>query len=324
MKRSMKKAALIAATGALLVGTAFTARAELKENGQWCVEDQNGSQGYWFKLTEDGKVFLDNTWYYIKDSDGVIRCYHFGQNGWLDRSTVIDGSEVNDQGQYVENGVVKTYGENEVQYAAHTDLSAAKAVETQAAATTAASTAAPTATTQAKATTTGKKAKAYKSSGKGDNPASATFTQAYENSSIAGSTVTNNWANFTMNLGGPVPKSDDSGSGTDFYIDTEDTAGLSVSYMSIEPYGSLDAFVNNYLASARGLRGGSRSGDVQLGAYSFKQLTRAHSTPENTTYYDYAYIRQVEGTNYAQVILVEQNGFSENYLGALNTIARVR
>jgi len=317
MKKSMKRAALIAATGALLVGTAFTARAELKENGQWCVEDQ----GFWFKLTEDGSKFLDSTWYYIKDSDGVIRCYHFGQNGWLDRNTVIDGSEVNDQGQYVENGVVRTYGENEVPYAAHTDLSAAKAVETQAQASAAAPGAAASTGT---ATATGKKGKSYKSSGKGDNPANASFTQAYENSTIAGGTVANNWANFTMTFSNVVPKTDDSGSGTDFYVDPEDSASLSVAYYSLDAYGSLDAFVNNYLASARGLRGGSRGGDVQLGAYSFKQLSRAHSTPENETYYDYAYIRQVEGTNYAQVILVEQNGFAENYRAALNTIARVR
>ncbi len=316
MKKSLKKAALIAAAGAMLIGSALPAQAASLYDGQWCVEDN----GYWFKLNEKGDTFLANTWYWIKDSDGVIKCYYFDQKGWLATNQTIGEYTVNDQGQWVVDGVIQTRTEAEGDYATHTDLSAKAAAEA------AATTVTPAATT-ATAASTKKGSKYYKSSGAGDNPANATFTQAYENSSIAGSTVTNNWANFRMTFSGATPISETSGSGTDFYIDEDGISNIYVSYFPLDKYSagntSLDSFVNSYLGDARGFKGASRAGDVTLGAYNFVQLTKTMTTPDST-YTDHTYIRQVEGTNYAMVISVEQNGNSENFLSALNTMQRVR
>ncbi|MDO4962279.1 MAG: hypothetical protein Q4E57_10605 [Eubacteriales bacterium] len=327
MRKSFRKAALIAATGAMLAGTAISAQAASLYNGQWCVENN----GYWFKLTEDGSVFLANTWYWIKDSDGAIRCYYFDQNGWLATNQTISGNTVNEQGQWVVNGVVQTKTEAETDYATHSDLSTAKpaaaaATTTTTTTTTAAASGAAPATAQASGTAKTSTKKAYKSSGAGDNPANGTFTQAYESSRISGSTVSNNWANFTMTFSVSGVKSDDSGSGTDFYIDNEDAAGLYVSYFPLDKYTagntSLDSFVSSYLNDARGYKGGSNAGTTSLGAYTFRQLTKTQATPEGN-YTDHCYIRQVDGTNYAMVISVEQNGTSENYLSSLNTMAKL-
>ncbi len=312
MKKSLKKAALIAAAGAMLIGSALPAQAASLYDGQWCVEDN----GYWFKLNPEGSVFLANTWYWIKDSDGVIRCYYFDQNGWLVTNQTVGEYTLNDQGQWVVDGVVQTKSDAETDFATHTVLEAKT--------TTTAAAAAPTAT----ATTTGKKSgKYYKSSGAGDNPANATFTQAYENSSIAGGTVTNNWANFTMTFSGVNPISENSGSGTDFYVDEDGVSNIYVSYFPIDKYAAgntdLNSFVNGYLGDARGFRGGSRAGDTTFGPYSFVTLTKNMTTPDST-YTDHTYIRQVEGTNYAMVISVEQNGNSEDFVSSLNTMAKVR
>lgn len=319
MKKSLKRAALIAATGAMLVGTAFSAHAASLYNGQWCQES-NG--GWWYKLNADGSTFLANTWYWIKDQDGVTRCYYFDHDGWLQTGKSIDGNTVDANGRWVVNGKVQEADASK-DYATSIDF--AKLTASNESKTAASSN--KTSTSSKTTTATAAKKKVYKSSGAGDNPSKGTFTQAYQNSTISGSTVTNSWANFKMTIQGAVPKTDNTGSGTDFYIDSDDKSNLIVSYYPLDKYSagntSLDAFVNSYLADARGYKGGTKANDITLGAYSFKQLTKAVNTPEGTSY-DHAYIKQVDGTNYAMVITVEKNGNSQDYLSSLNTIAKVK
>ncbi len=320
MRKSVKRAALIAATGAMLAGTAFSANAASIGNGQWCQEPT----GWWYKLTEEGKPgeFVANTWYWIKDYDGVVRCYYFDQNGWLQTDKTIDGSTLDSNGRWVVGGKVQEAGESQ-DYATSVDFTALRQAEEakqKAAAQTSSSNTASTGTTAS----TGK-SKTYKTpvAGKGDNPANATFTQGYTNSTVSGSTVTNSWANFSMTLAGA--KIETSGDGTDVYIDSDTTSNIYITYYPIGKYGTatLDGFVKGFLADARGYKGGTQSSDITLGAYSFKQLTKTIATPEGNSY-DHAYIRVIDGTDYVMVITVEKNGNSEDYLSALQTMAKVR
>ena len=164
-----------------------------------------------------------------------------------------------------------------------------------------------------------------KASGQGDSPVNVTFTLPYENASVSGTTVTNNWANYSMNLGRQV-QVENTGSGTDWFVEDEN-AVLINSYIALDKYTagntSLDSFISSYMADTRGFKNSSRDGSVNLGAYSFVRLTRTVKTPYGDMY-DHAYIRQIEGTNFAQVLVVEQNGDNQDFMGALQTIARVR
>lgn len=328
MKKSLKKAALAAVTGAMLVGTAFSAQAATSlYNGQWC---QEADGGWWYKLTEDGKTFLANTWYWIKDTDGVVRCYYFDQNGWLKTNTTIDGNAVDENGRWTVNGSVQL--DSSKDYATSVDF--AKLNASGSSSSTGSSSSSSTGSSSSSSSTsssTGKtstnSSKPYKGSGRGDNPANATFTQEYQNSSISGHTVTNSWANFKMTISEATPKTDDTGSGTDFYVDSDSVSNLIVSYYRLDKYSSgntsLDSFVNSFLADARGFKGGSKGSDITLGAYTFKQLTKSVATPAGTEY-NSAYIRAVDGTDYAMVITVEKNGNSQDYLSSLKTMTKVR
>ncbi len=312
MKKSLKRAAIIAATGAMLIGTAFTAKAE---NGQWCQE----STGWWYKLTEDGKTFLANTWYHIKDEDGVVRYYYFDQNGWLKTNTSIDGYTVDENGRWVVNGQIQTAPETE-NYATSIDF--AKLHNTASDSTTTATTTTTTTTNKDKTGVTNN-GKAWKTSGNGDNPANATFTQSYGSSTISGSTVTNDWANFKLTLSGARIATE--GDGTDVYTSSDTSSNLYITYYPIGKYGTatLDGFVSGFLADARGYKGGVKSDDITLGAFTFKQLTKTIKTPYGDTY-DHAYIKTIDGTGYVMVITVEKNGNSEDYLSALQTLSKVR
>jgi len=314
MRKSLKRAALIAATGAMLIGSAFSAQAASAYNGQWCQES-NG--GWWYKLTEDGKTFLANTWYWIKDEDGVVRCYYFDYNGWLQTGKTIDGETVDANGRWVKNGKVQE-GDASKEYATSIDF--AKLHKT-----TTSSTNKTTTSTAGLKKNGGKKT--YKSSGKGDNPKSAAATQGYTNSTVTGSTITNSWANFQFTLSGATPKVDTTGSGTDIYTDSDTTSDLFITYYPMDKYTAgntnIDTFITGFLADARGYKGGAKAADIQLGAYTFKQLTKTVNTPEGKMY-DNAYIRAIDGTNYAMVITVEKNGNSQDYLSSLKTMAKVR
>ena len=319
MKKSFKKAALIAATGAMLIGTAFSAHAEVENQGQWCQEPT----GWWYKIDANGDNFIANTWIHIKDTDGVIRYYYFDEKGWLKTNTTIDGYTVDENGRWTVNGQIQVAPESE-KYQESIDFAKLNQAST---ANNSGSTTTTTTTTTAASnkdkTGVTNNGKAWHVNSTGDSPANATFTQDYGSSTINGTTVTNSWANFTMTLAGAKIATE--GDGTDVYIDSDTKSNLYITYYPIGKYGTatLDGFVNGFLADARGYKGGTKSDDIQLGAYSFKQLTKTIKTPSGNSD-DHAYIRVVDGTNYVMVITVEKNGFSDDYLSALKTMAKVR
>lgn len=72
--------------------------------GQW-----NQDSAGWYWQDDDGSHPTD-TWRWLDgNQDGTAECYYFGSNGYMYVSTVTpDNYEVNSEGQWVENGVVKT------------------------------------------------------------------------------------------------------------------------------------------------------------------------------------------------------------------------
>ena len=338
MKTGLKKIAVIAMAGALAAGTAFSASAASIAQGQWSQGTGEHANDWWFKLNEEGTTFLANTWYWIKDADGVIRCYYFDQNGWMATDAVLDDGAVDANGHYVVNGQVVTADESK-DYATSIDFAALKTVQaaattpTYAVATSAGGVGNPDAATNVsaaviKAKSGAKKGGGYKApikaSGQGDSPVNATFAQEYASATISGATVTNSWAHYTMNTGRTATL-ENTGSGTDWYVNNGE-AELICTYMPINKYTagntSLDSFVASYLADARGFKGGSNSGAVNLGSFSFVKLTKVLPTPYGNMN-DYCYIREIPGTGYVQILTVERNGDNYDFSDVLGTISAI-
>lgn len=70
--------------------------------GTWCT----GSKGWWYDI-ENGSYWA-NGWAWIDgNNDGIAECYFFDENGWLYVSTMIGKYEVDENGAWIENGVVQ-------------------------------------------------------------------------------------------------------------------------------------------------------------------------------------------------------------------------
>ena len=78
--------------------------------GTWSQVTVGGGVGttYW-TYTRADNTLLQSGWAYIdSDGDGKAECYYF-ENGKMAASKTVDGYELNSDGQWVENGVVKQY-----------------------------------------------------------------------------------------------------------------------------------------------------------------------------------------------------------------------
>lgn len=95
-----KKAVALSLATAMVAGSATTALA-----GQW-KQDANG---YWW---DENGSYPKNEWKWLDgNGDGISESYYFGADGYLlTNTTTPDGYTVNADGQWVENGVVKTQG----------------------------------------------------------------------------------------------------------------------------------------------------------------------------------------------------------------------
>lgn len=331
MKKSLKALALAAVAGTLTFGSAFTASAASLYNGQWCDE---GSSGWWYKLSADGSTFLANTWYWIKDNDGVTRCYYFNHDGWLQTNTTIDGNTVDENGRWTVNGKVQE-ADSAKDYATSVDFAKLAASSATSSGSTGSSTAASAAASTTK-TTSSASSKAYKSTGAGDNPGSANFDQAYGSSSISGNTATNSWSNFKITLAGTPSLSRD-GAGTDWYYDSDD-GSISCAYRRLDEFAAgtttLDGFINGYTNSAKGFAKYKATkkaiasaknkynienlGSKKLGAITFTELRRELPDPTGKKY-DYAYLRVIDGTGYVQVIEITGGATFESSLATIAT-----
>lgn len=72
--------------------------------GQWQLD----SNGWWWQ-NDDGS-YLTNAWQWIDGNyDGTAECYYFNENGYaLLNTSTPDGYQVNSDGAWIENGIVKT------------------------------------------------------------------------------------------------------------------------------------------------------------------------------------------------------------------------
>ncbi len=325
MKKSLKTIALLATTGALIAGSALSASAaESLYNGQWCNE---GEKGWWYKLNEDGSEFLANTWYWIKDTDGVVRCYYFSHDGWLQTNTTIDGYTLDENGRWTENGTIKT--DSSKNYATSVDFAKLNA-KTDTGNTSTGNTAS-AAVNKANVASN----KAYKATGEGDVPTSS-YEQGYGSSSVSGNTAVNTWSHFQITLPSRPTVSSD-GAGTDWtYDDDSAGTGISCSYRKVDEFTAgnttLEGFITGYTSSLKGFAKAksitkkgkaatmctvANQGKKTFGGIEFTELRRESLSPAGTGY-DYAYVRLVPGTSYVQVLeIVGGNA----YTSVLDTIA---
>lgn len=99
-KQMCKQAIALSLAAVMAAGSATTALA-----GQW----KQDAAGYWWD--ENGN-YPKNEWRWLDgNGDGISESYYFGADGYLlTNTTTPDGYTVNADGQWVENGVVKTQG----------------------------------------------------------------------------------------------------------------------------------------------------------------------------------------------------------------------
>ena len=100
-KRTLKSATAFTLTAALTIGSVMPAFA-----AGW----QQDAKGWWWK--NDNASYPKNEWVWLDgNGDGVSECYYFDENGYLmTNGTTPDGCSVNADGQWTENGQVKTKG----------------------------------------------------------------------------------------------------------------------------------------------------------------------------------------------------------------------
>ena len=95
MKRFLKMAAAVTALCAAMGITAYA--------GQW----QQDSTGWWYE--EDDGSYPASTWQWIDgNGDGISECYYFDSGGYMVFDTTINGSQLDENGAWVENGQVQT------------------------------------------------------------------------------------------------------------------------------------------------------------------------------------------------------------------------
>lgn len=71
--------------------------------GEW----KQDATGYWWQ--EDDGSFPKSQWKWLDgNGDGVSECYYFNENGYMARSSIIDGRQVDKNGAWIENGTVQT------------------------------------------------------------------------------------------------------------------------------------------------------------------------------------------------------------------------
>ena len=97
-----------------------------QSNYDWFWFDASGKMMTGWHLDADGNYYYLNEasdgtrgrmvtgWFWIKDADGVQRCYYFdpvadtGTRGKMMKNTVVEGYQIDANGHWVVNGVVQT------------------------------------------------------------------------------------------------------------------------------------------------------------------------------------------------------------------------
>lgn len=92
---------MLAMAAAMTVGVATTAMA-----AEW----KQDAKGWWWQ--EDNGSYPTSQWKWLDgNKDGIAECYYFDGTGYMMANTTTpDGYAVNGEGQWMENGAVKTQG----------------------------------------------------------------------------------------------------------------------------------------------------------------------------------------------------------------------
>lgn len=101
MKKKVKGYAVLATAMAIsvLIGTTSFAAG-------WIQDDT----GWWYGTNEDNSRWHSSGWQWLDgNGDGTAECYFFDQAGYmLENTTAPDGYQVNENGAWMENGIVQT------------------------------------------------------------------------------------------------------------------------------------------------------------------------------------------------------------------------
>lgn len=74
--------------------------------GQWFRGADQNSDKWWYK-NSDGS-YVRGKWEWIDgDNNGFAECYYFDKDGWVAQNTTVDGSEVDENGAWVVNGMTQ-------------------------------------------------------------------------------------------------------------------------------------------------------------------------------------------------------------------------
>ncbi len=93
-----KKICAVTLTSALVLGMSISAMAAGWEENAIGTRWQN----------DDGS-YLNGTWAWLDDDgDGIAECYYFNPTGYLMKSCMIDGYQINSDGHWVVSGEVQT------------------------------------------------------------------------------------------------------------------------------------------------------------------------------------------------------------------------
>lgn len=122
MKKDLKKGIVTILTVFMTVGGVMTSYAgqwifDGPENWKWWYQEDNGTwsanswkqiEGKWYHF--EGNGYLDLGWHWIDgNNDGIAECYFFDDSGsLLTNGTTPDGSAVDENGAWVQNGKVQT------------------------------------------------------------------------------------------------------------------------------------------------------------------------------------------------------------------------
>lgn len=122
MKKDLKKGIATILTVFMTMGSVITSYAgqwgfDGPENWKWWYQEDNATRvanswkeikGKWYHF--DGNGYLDIGWHWIDgNNDGTAECYYLDDSGCLlINGTAPDGSVVNEDGAWVQNGKVQT------------------------------------------------------------------------------------------------------------------------------------------------------------------------------------------------------------------------
>lgn len=122
MKKHFKKGIVTALTVFMTMGGVMTSYAgqwifDGPESWKWWYQQDDGRryanswkqiEEKWYHFDENG--YLDIGWHWVDgNNDGIAECYYFDNSGCLFiNGTAPDGSAVNENGAWIQNGVVQT------------------------------------------------------------------------------------------------------------------------------------------------------------------------------------------------------------------------